>query len=262
MLRPPAPWLLPQLPLVTRQYRSSVWTMRNVWSAPTAMELALDPLNPVLVVPSNMKQPATTLKKWQLSGACWVLRQEASPVATGILADACSTGKTTTAITTMWYASVRAEKDPAHTHRPTLILCPSALIDTWLTELMVRFGDAFPILLFHGHSAHTSNYTWKSLTVDKLADLEAQLQRLDDHDMETSRTIVLSSYSTWAACTVTEVTEVKGKGKDRQVDGAEDSEDENPNENTLAIEQLALLQETAETANDRDMDEAEEFGSS
>ncbi|GIK07777.1 hypothetical protein Aspvir_003445 [Aspergillus viridinutans] len=98
-------------------------------------ELALDPLSPVLVVPSNMMQACTTLKKWQVTGTCWMLRQEASPVAGGILADACGTGKTTSTITLLWYASIRAAKYPMHTHKPTLILCHSALVDTWLTEL-------------------------------------------------------------------------------------------------------------------------------
>ncbi|PKX88491.1 uncharacterized protein P174DRAFT_345654, partial [Aspergillus novofumigatus IBT 16806] len=51
-----------------------------------------------------------------------------------------------------------------------IILCLSALIDTWLTELMVRLGDAFTILLFHRLLAYTLNYTCKSLTVDTLAD--------------------------------------------------------------------------------------------
>ncbi|PKX97609.1 uncharacterized protein P174DRAFT_502158 [Aspergillus novofumigatus IBT 16806] len=127
----------------------------------------------------------------------------------------------------MWYASVQAEKDPAHTHRITLILCPSTLIDTWLGELTARFGDAFTILLFHSHSAHTSNYTQKALTINTLADLEAQLQQLNNHDMKTSRTIILSLYSTWAARTLSEVTKVKGKGKARQLDST-NSKDENP----------------------------------
>ncbi|PKX89918.1 uncharacterized protein P174DRAFT_377567, partial [Aspergillus novofumigatus IBT 16806] len=53
-----------------------------------------------------------------------------------------------------------------------IILCPSALIDTWLTELTVRLGDVFTILLFYRLSAYTLNYTHKSLTIDTLADLE------------------------------------------------------------------------------------------
>ncbi|GIJ98460.1 hypothetical protein Aspvir_000577 [Aspergillus viridinutans] len=59
-------------------------------------ELGLDPSNPRLVVPSNVNQPATTLKQWQVTGASWMLNWEQSPVGGGILADACGTGKTTT----------------------------------------------------------------------------------------------------------------------------------------------------------------------
>jgi hypothetical protein len=63
------------------------------------------------------------------------------------------------------YSSVAAAKDPTHTHRLILVLCPSALIDTWLAELRARLGAAFRILLFHG-SSHTSDYLRKFLTVD------------------------------------------------------------------------------------------------
>ncbi|KAH2161336.1 hypothetical protein KXW37_009585 [Aspergillus fumigatus] len=108
-------------------------------------------------------------------GAAWMLEQEKSPVGGGILADACGTGKTTTLITILWYSSVAATKDPTHTHRPTLVLCPSALIDIWLGELCVCLGDAFRILLFQGSSLHTSDYLRKSLTVDMLSDLETEL---------------------------------------------------------------------------------------
>ncbi|KAF7171360.1 hypothetical protein CNMCM5623_003756 [Aspergillus felis] len=93
-------------------------------------ELALDPLSPVLLVPSNMMQAGTTLKKWLVTGA---------------------------------------------------FLCPSALVDTWLTELTARLGDAFKIMLFHGHSAHTSNYARKLLTRKLLRAL-----RLDTSDLSTA----------------------------------------------------------------------------
>ncbi|GFF30508.1 hypothetical protein IFM61606_10549 [Aspergillus udagawae] len=97
--------------------------------------LALDPVALLLIMPSNMHQDGTRLKPWQVTGAAWMLSQEKSPIGGGILADACGTGKTTTLITMLWYASLAADKDPTHTHRPTLILCLSALIGTWLTEL-------------------------------------------------------------------------------------------------------------------------------
>ncbi|GIK06350.1 hypothetical protein Aspvir_001998 [Aspergillus viridinutans] len=57
----------------------------------------------------------TRLKPWQVTGASWMLRQQRSPVAGGILPDACGTGKTTTTIT---------------------MLC--ALIDTRLAELRAQ----------------------------------------------------------------------------------------------------------------------------
>ncbi|KAF7182383.1 hypothetical protein CNMCM7691_001863 [Aspergillus felis] len=59
----------------------------------------------------------------------------AKPRGRGILADACESSKMTTTITMHWYASLYAKRDPTHTHRPRLILCPSPFIDTWLAEL-------------------------------------------------------------------------------------------------------------------------------
>ncbi|GFF22216.1 hypothetical protein IFM46972_00188 [Aspergillus udagawae] len=117
----------------------------------------------------------------------------------------------------------------------------------WDPELTARLGDAFTILLFHGNSAHSPNYMRKPLTVDTLDELKVRLEALNYRDVQTSRTTVLSSYSTWATRTVFEV---DGKGKGRQVDGADDSDDETPDDNMLAIEQLASLQEVAETVND------------
>ncbi|GFF28513.1 hypothetical protein IFM51744_00575 [Aspergillus udagawae] len=114
----------------------------------------------------------------------------------------------------------------------------------WDPELTARLGDAFTILLFHGNSAHSPNYMRKPLTVDTLDELKVRLEALNYRDVQTSRTTVLSSYSTWATRTVFEV---DGKGKGRQVDGADDSDDETPDDNMLAIEQLASLQEVAET---------------
>lgn len=215
--------------------------------------LALDPVAPLLFVPSNLNQAGTRLKQWQVTGAAWMLEQEKSPVGGGILADACGTGKTTTLITTLWYSSVAATKDPTHTHRPTLVLCPSALIDTWLGELRARLGDAFRILLFQGSSLHTSDYLRKSLTVDTLSDLETELRALDPTDIGTTRTIILSSYTTWSMRIMQEVDVGAG-----QIDGAGDGVG-NDDENDLAIEQLAEMQ--AQTMEDNNTAGQVDFGS-
>ncbi|EAW14132.1 uncharacterized protein ACLA_071650 [Aspergillus clavatus NRRL 1] len=53
---------------------------------------------------------------------------------------------------------------------PTLILCPSGLIDTWLAEIYARFGDAITVLLFDGHTAHTGDFRRKGLTINTTAD--------------------------------------------------------------------------------------------
>lgn len=80
------------------------------------------------------------------------------------------------------------------------------------------------------------------------------MSRWTIRDVQSSRTIVLSSYSTRATRTVVEVDQ---KGKGRQVDGA-NSNNGAPDANMLAIEQLASRREAADTANQGDTDEAED----
>ncbi|RLL93946.1 hypothetical protein CFD26_100675 [Aspergillus turcosus] len=89
-------------------------------------------------------------------------------------------------------------KHPARVHRDHNIRFAQ------LMELRARVGDAFTILLFQGSALHTSDYLRKSLTVDTLSDLETQLQALDPMDVMITRTIVLSSYTTWAMRTMHE----------------------------------------------------------
>jgi hypothetical protein len=221
----------------------------------TCQALALDPAAPFLFVLSNLNQAGTRLKPWQVTGAAWMLDQERSPVGGGILADACGMGKTTTLLTTLWYSSVRAANNPTHTHCPTLVLCPSALIDTWLGELHARLGDAFRILLFQGSSLHTLDYLRKSLTVDTLADLETELRALDPTNVGTTCTIVLSSYTTWSMRTMQEVDVGAG-----QMDGAGNDGNNENDENDLAIEQLAEMQ-AAQTMDDDTAAGQDDFGS-
>jgi hypothetical protein len=59
-----------------------------------------------------------------------MLDQERSPVGGGILANTCGMGKMMMLLIILWYLLVRAANNPMHTYHPTLILCPSALIDT------------------------------------------------------------------------------------------------------------------------------------
>jgi SNF2 family DNA or RNA helicase len=45
-----------------------------------------------LFVLGNINQPGTQFKPWQVTGTSWMLQQEQTPVAGGILADACGMG--------------------------------------------------------------------------------------------------------------------------------------------------------------------------
>jgi hypothetical protein len=82
------------------------------------------------------------------------------------------------------------------------------------------------------------------LTVDTLTDLETKLQALDPTDIRTTRTIILSSYTTWSMRTMQEVDVGAG-----QIDGAGNDGNNKNNENNLAIKQLAEMQ-AAQTMDD------------
>lgn len=74
--------------------------------------------------------------------------------------------------------------------------------------------------------------------MDTLNELKARLKALNNHDVQTSRMIVLSSYSTWATRTVLKV---DGKGKGRQVHSADNSDDKTLDDNLFTIKQLAFV---------------------
>ncbi|KAL4777955.1 SNF2 family N-terminal domain-containing protein [Aspergillus varians] len=164
--------------------------------------LSVRPDHPSVGPCSTRPVEEVVLMPWQVSGVAWMIEQEQSPVRGGILADQCGLGKTLQALMLVYVASLQeAVNPPNQPRKPTLILCPSGLIDTWLTEITRRFGDAFKVLLFHGNSIHTGDFKRKNLIVDNVDALRTKLKALGPKDPATSRTLVLSSYTTWASRT-------------------------------------------------------------
>ncbi|KAJ5409164.1 uncharacterized protein N7487_003523 [Penicillium crustosum] len=129
---------------------------------------------PVLTPPSSYPVSSTILKPWQVTGVSWMLQQEASPLHGGILADACGLGKTLTALTLIYQAALVQPRPP---YRPTLILVPSALIDTWLLEIERHFGDALTVRLFYGAKTRTGDSERKLMLLESLGEVQAFLGR-------------------------------------------------------------------------------------
>ncbi|KAI9370901.1 hypothetical protein BJX61DRAFT_544160 [Aspergillus egyptiacus] len=163
--------------------------------------LQLDADNPVLKQPGKSDVEVVQLKKWQVSGVSWMLDQESTPVGGGILGDNCGLGKTVQALSLILLAAEQPAP-PETLFRPTLVLCQSVLIDTWLSEYYKYFGDVLELWLFHGSSAHTSDFRRKNIIVDSTEELRAKVKALDPKDTKTAKVVILSTYATWSTRTL------------------------------------------------------------
>ena len=133
-----------------------------------------------------------------------MLRQEASPLHGGILADACGLGNTITALATIVLGNRLPSTDVSPRFAATLILVPNTLIDTWFMEIRRRFGSSLRVIRFYGSSDRGGDPIRKAPTIASLNALVNLLAGLSPLDESTGRTVVLSSYSTWSSRTTTE----------------------------------------------------------
>ncbi|KAL4771544.1 hypothetical protein BDW60DRAFT_207905 [Aspergillus nidulans var. acristatus] len=104
----------------------------------SAKATGVDAANPVMEIADGQE---TVLKPWQVKegGSFWMLSQEAGPALTLIARSATRLGP---------------DDQP---YRPTLILCPAGLMDTWFAEIATRFGSLLPVRIFHRDREHTSD---------------------------------------------------------------------------------------------------------
>ncbi|KAL4981348.1 P-loop containing nucleoside triphosphate hydrolase protein [Aspergillus falconensis] len=186
------------------------YVKRNSAKAPDYLDAAqmigVDATEPVVEMNDDLK---TVLKPWQVTGVSWMLKQEAGPVKGGILADGCGLGKTLQALTLIASAAKQLGKD-AQPYRPTLILCPAGLVDTWFLEISTRFGTLLPVRIFHRDREHTSDERRKELVINTVDELNRFCSQLKADDLDTAKTIILSSYSTWSKRTTRELVSDKG----------------------------------------------------
>lgn len=73
------------------------------------------------------------MKPWQINGVAFMHGQEESRLNAGIVADACGLGKTLLALSFL-VLMARNQAPSDGPFRPSLVLCPPTLLDTWLTE--------------------------------------------------------------------------------------------------------------------------------
>lgn len=131
------------------------------------------------------------LTESQATAMAWMMDQEACPVAGGILGDGCGMGKTRTALAFVhWAATITTGP-----YQPTVLLCPAHTLSVWYREAR-NFGTDIRVIILYNSKAFTDADQRKA-TVDKLEDLQDLLGSLDPEDLQTARTVVISSYSTW-----------------------------------------------------------------
>jgi SNF2 family DNA or RNA helicase len=110
--------------------------------------LGLDPPNPVL----DEKVPHFSLKPWQVTGSDFAIRQEASEIRGGIIADDCGLGKTVTLLSV-----VLLQKDIENWHvnygyRPTLVIAPKQVIGVWAAD-MEKYFPSLQLRVMRGNSS-------------------------------------------------------------------------------------------------------------
>lgn len=185
--------------------------------------LQIDPDKRVLSVGSC---PPVKLLPWQISAAWWMMKQEASAIQGGILVDDRGLGKTITILSFIYQASFKPAEE--RSMKPTLILAPAGMVSTWASQLVKSFSLEMPFFIFYGWRSQTSDAVQKSRTLESLEELNSKLDSLDPSDPTTSRTVIISSYSTWAERTLTVVNTIaqpKGRELKQHAKGYEQYED-------------------------------------
>lgn len=173
-----------------------------------------------------------------------MLYMEESILRGGINASDCGTGKTVTCLGLIEHsARLQAEAmiEGESVFRPTLVACPSQLIDVWYDDWNKFFNgpDRLVLKQFYGSEATITNPARKAtLLGTRVKHLIEYLQGLDPTDPATARIVIVTAYSTWHKRTLMgeEVSpDPMGKGKARE-DAEGDDEGYDPNdEDEIAV---------------------------
>lgn len=100
--------------------------------------------------------------------------------------------KTLTALSLVHFSSVSIKES----YLPTLVVVPANLIHEW--KVARRFGAALHLRVFYGSKDTTANRDGKELVLSDVDALRAWHQGLDTKSSGTGRSVVLTTYETWA----------------------------------------------------------------
>lgn len=151
--------------------------------------LEIDPRDPVLV-------EGIKFTPCQLQGIAHMAKTEYTQFPSGLIADDRGLGKTLQELGFIYIAANRM-KAP---YRPTLVIAPCAILDVWESEARRFFDGKLTFRMYYRSKIQGSDPYRKDITVDE-NNLGPYLASLDRNDVETARTIILTSYSTWSGRT-------------------------------------------------------------
>ncbi|KAI9775006.1 MAG: hypothetical protein M1839_001606 [Geoglossum umbratile] len=141
-----------------------------------------------------------TLKPWQVVGVKWMMDQEMSPVRGGIVADGCGLGKTNQTLAFLATSLRHNETSglPRRSYRPTLIIAPPAVIQTWIDEYTDYFSDVFEMRVFHSGRYQAPWVRDATLSRAETKTLWHVGGVADPHNGMTRRLLLITTYETLA----------------------------------------------------------------
>ena len=144
------------------------------------------------------------LSAWQVMGLRWAQLQEAGPVGGGIITDDCGTGKTIQQLALVLLSAREQQRQyTLGTNRgpfkPTIVICPSHVVDVWFTECRTWFPE-LDVWRYFETKNRVQNPTMKSKTLDaKPETLNAWLT--DNYPSDEPRSaacLIITGYETLA----------------------------------------------------------------
>ena len=202
-------------PEMTQETSRLFWELQEKLSTVTApvkpyeeacLALGLDPVWPKLD-PTDESDKALVLKPWQVTGILWMLDNEDSFIRGGIVADDCGLGKTILTLAMVYFKAKRMlaqqEEGELVEFKPTLIVCPSPVIDVWFKEWEKLFKNFLHLRQFHGIK-QSQNINRQQYIVGSAHRHLAQLivNEFPPSDPESAKLVVLTSYGTWHSRTL------------------------------------------------------------
>jgi SNF2 family DNA or RNA helicase len=162
--------------------------------------LRLDPKEPRVSVEDG---EGVLLNPWQVMGVAWAVEQEDGPIRGGLIADACGIGKTiqmlsVIALTLEWTKhDVKTHPELKIAYRPTLVLCPSAVVEVWFSEIRKHFPQLKAYRWFEHAEKQNLAHIRDATLPTKAEELKHWMkEKLPQDNINSIAAVIISSYDT------------------------------------------------------------------